>query len=272
MKGGRGITIGAYTSQLIGNWILAELDHYMKEVVGVNCYIRYCDDVVGMCETKEEAKRQVNEYVRLSNELGLCVKADIIVAPIEKRRIDFLGYTYGVNGSGVRLRKRTKKKLARALKRVKNRERKSQLLASYKGWCKHGDCRNLWYRLTGEKIMGFKSKGVRRSNRTQDGQKFFDVPSVRIADILNLPITVLDFEEGVKTKQGEGRCCVLIEIKGERKKFISNSYAIKDILNEAMRIESEEDREVFPVSGVVIRRKSLSDGKSAYEFEDVDVD
>lgn len=53
--------------------------------------------------------------------------------------------------------------------------------------------------------MSFADKGIKQSGRTKDGKKFFDVKETRLMDILNVPITVVDFETNVKTKQGEGR-------------------------------------------------------------------
>lgn len=52
--------------------------------------------------------------------------------------------------------------------------------------------------------MSFADKGIKQSGRTKDGKKFFDVKETRLMDILNVPITVVDFETNVKTKQGEG--------------------------------------------------------------------
>lgn len=51
--------------------------------------------------------------------------------------------------------------------------------------------------------MSFADKGIKQSGRTKDGKKFFDVKETRLMDILNVPITVVDFETNVKTKQGE---------------------------------------------------------------------
>lgn len=49
--------------------------------------------------------------------------------------------------------------------------------------------------------MSFADKGIKQSGRTKDGKKFFDVKETRLMDILNVPITVVDFETNVKTKQ-----------------------------------------------------------------------
>lgn len=60
----------------------------MKEQLRVKCYLRYCDDNVFMGETKGEVKRLIDEYIRLSEEHGLCVKANFMIAPVkdEKRK------------------------------------------------------------------------------------------------------------------------------------------------------------------------------------------
>ncbi len=68
----------------------------MKEVMHCKCYLRYCDDSMGMARTKAEAWSMLNEYDRKSAELGLVVKASAIVAPIAHK----------VNGKKKRKRQR----------------------------------------------------------------------------------------------------------------------------------------------------------------------
>lgn len=84
MKRKRGIPIGSYTSQPIGNFITSFIDHFMKEKVGMKCYLRYCDDVVGLARNKNEAKKQLMEYIGLSDKVGLIVKADAFISPVGK--------------------------------------------------------------------------------------------------------------------------------------------------------------------------------------------
>lgn len=74
--------IGAYTSQPLANYTVSDIDHYIKEKLHCKCYLRYCDDVVGLARTKHEAWKMLNEYVRLNDLSGLVVKANVIVAPI----------------------------------------------------------------------------------------------------------------------------------------------------------------------------------------------
>lgn len=93
--------------------------------------------------------------------------------------------------------------------------------------------------------MSFADKGIKQSGRTKDGKKFFDV----------------------KTKQGEGRYCVLFEQNGQRSKFITNCYNLKDVLDQAREAENNGQK-IFPVENVIVKRRSLGDGKSAYYFEE----
>ena len=109
--------------------------------------------------------------------------------------------------------------------------------------------------------MSFADKGIKQSGRTKDGKKFFDVKETRLMDILNVPITVVDFETNVKTKQGE------VEQNGQRSKFITNCYNLKDVLDQAREAENNGQK-IFPVENVIVKRRSLGDGKSAYYFEE----
>lgn len=74
--------IGGYPSQIIGNFTAGRVDHHLKEVMHCKCYLRYCDDTMGLARTKGEAWAMLNEYDRESSRLGLVVKASCIVAPI----------------------------------------------------------------------------------------------------------------------------------------------------------------------------------------------
>ena len=183
---------------------------------------------------------------------------------VRGRRINFLGYCF--TKDNVRMRKSMKKNFARKVKRIKSRKRNREIRASYWGWCKWGDCKNLWRTITNND-MSFADKDIKQSGRTKDGKKFFDVKETRLMDILNVPITVVDFETNVKTKQGEGRYCVLFEQNGQRSKFITNCYNLKDVLDQAREAENNGQK-IFPVENVIVKRRSLGDGKSAYYFEE----
>lgn len=55
----------------------------MKEVRRAKGYFRYSDDSTGFGRTKGEAKRQMREFIRLTeSETGLVVKANVVLAPL----------------------------------------------------------------------------------------------------------------------------------------------------------------------------------------------
>lgn len=117
--------------------------------------------------------------------------------------------------------------------------------------------------------MSFADQGIKRSNTTKDGQQLFDVEEKKMMEIINVPITVVDFIAGIHTKIGEDRYAVLIEINDIRYKVLTNSYKIKDVLQQA-RAHDEDNKEppILPCHNVVIRRKALRDNKSDYYFDE----
>jgi hypothetical protein len=80
----RGLPIGAYSSQPLGNLVVSVVDRLIKDEMGRNCMVRYCDDVTVLTRTKAEAHRQIRAYIEASEKFGLVVKADFIVAKIAR--------------------------------------------------------------------------------------------------------------------------------------------------------------------------------------------
>lgn len=276
----RGVTIGNPCSQIIGNIVLARVLHTFKEKHRIKCLHQHCDDNLMLATSQEEGERYLNLWDAAMNELGLCVKASSFVAPIRNvtrfidgRAIDYLGYTFSRCRRApaqchMRMRKRNKQKFARAMARVKSRKRRRELMAAYWGIAKWGNCRNLWRTITKDRKMSFASQGFKPRNVTKDGKRVFNLPTKHVYDIVNIPIRVLDFEAGIKTKQGEDRYVVTIEEtqSGEQCKFITNCYEIKDQLNQVREAEAHSRDAGLPID-TVIRRRSLGDGKCSYYFE-----
>lgn len=50
----KGLPIGSYLSQYLGNFYLSYFDHWIKEILKVKYYFRYCDDILVLGESKEE--------------------------------------------------------------------------------------------------------------------------------------------------------------------------------------------------------------------------
>ncbi len=83
---------------------------------------------------------------------------------------------------------------------------------------------------------------------------------VEIKDLVNLPIVVNDYQLGIKTKEGDDRCVVAVELNGQPKKFITNSEEMKNILSQVSEVEDG-----FPF-GATIKAVSFGNGKTKYVF------
>lgn len=193
-----GLSIGLRSSQCYGNLYLSIVDHYMKEVIGVKYYYRYCDDIVMLAGSKKDLWRYRNALWEQIEKLDLEIKPNEAVRPISEG-IDFLGFVY--DGEKARIRKHTKQKNARALKRVKSRKRRQRIIGSFKGMAKWGDCKNLFYRLTGEKMKDFKEFNLQYV--AEDGKKRFAGQKVSQSKLVNLELAIEDFETDVQTPNGK---------------------------------------------------------------------
>lgn len=193
-----GLSIGLRSSQCYGNLYLSIVDHYMKEVIGVKYYYRYCDDIVMLAGSKKDLWRYRNAIWEQIEKLDLEIKPNEAVRPISEG-IDFLGFVY--DGEKARIRKHTKQKNARALKRVKSRKRRQRIIGSFKGMAKWGDCKNLFYRLTGEKMKDFKEFNLQYV--AEDGKKRFAGQKVSQSKLVNLELAIEDFEIDVQTPNGK---------------------------------------------------------------------
>jgi len=89
---GRGIPVGALTSQLFANVYLDQLDHLIKDDLGIKHYIRYMDDWVVLAPDKKylwETLYCVEDFI--SSRLGLVLNPKTQVFPAS-HGIDFCGY------------------------------------------------------------------------------------------------------------------------------------------------------------------------------------
>ena len=115
-----GVPIGNYISQYFANLYLSELDHLLKELVGVRYYYRYADDIVVLSGDKAHLHSVavfINDY--LNNERLLSMKGNYQVFPVESRGIDFVGYvTYHTHCLA---RKRNKQALCREVAKLRKK-------------------------------------------------------------------------------------------------------------------------------------------------------
>lgn len=140
-----GLPIGNYLSQYLANFYLTYFDHRIKEELKVKYYFRYADDIVILHHNKDylhQLLKAIENYFKTF--LKLEVKENWQVFPVASRGIDFVGYVHF--HTHVRLRKSIKQRFARMLKRNPRRES----IASYTGWTKHCNSKNLIKKLLPE--------------------------------------------------------------------------------------------------------------------------
>lgn len=252
-----GISFGLRISQATGNLILSiHLDHHLKDEMGVKHFFRYCDDGLVLAETKAELWLIRDAIHEMLEAIGLEIKPNERVFPVSEG-IDFVGYK--IYPDHVLLRKRIKKKFAAKIKKIKSRKRRHELIASFYGMTKHADCANLNNKLIGvETMKSFKDLKV--TYQPANGQKYFPGDTISIRDLVNLEIIVHDFQLGVKTREGEDRCVVSIEMGGQMKKFITNSDEMKNVLSQI-----GEMQDGFPFE-TTIKAQSFGNGKTKYVF------
>lgn len=137
-----GVPIGNYLSQYFANFYLTYFDHWIKEEQREKYYFRYADDMVFLSGTKQHLHKlleKINHY--LNTKLNLTIKDNYQIFPVQSRGIDFVGYKSF--HTHTLLRKSIKKNFARMIKKDRN----AKSIASYYGWAKHCNSKNLLKKL-----------------------------------------------------------------------------------------------------------------------------
>jgi len=103
-----GLPIGSLTSQYFANYYLDGADRFLQEHMDVRAYVRYMDDMLFWCETKEDAKHVLHEfqsYLLTSRQLTL--KPDSEISP-SRHGVNYCGYR--VKQGAVLLNRRKKRR------------------------------------------------------------------------------------------------------------------------------------------------------------------
>lgn len=154
-----GLPIGNYLSQYLANLYLAYFDHWVKEDKRVRYYFRYADDMAFFGESKKVLHRlfrEIQEYIE--TELHLHIKDNWQIFPIANNRqdntgrgLDFVGFVFYHQQKLIR--KSTKKNLCIRAARLNKLQPPLSMrgfrlgIASWLGWCKYSDSRNLLKKL-----------------------------------------------------------------------------------------------------------------------------
>lgn len=141
-----GLPIGNYLSQHLANLYLTYFDHWLKEIMKVRYYFRYCDDIAILSGSKPYLHQLLSDIrIYFEIDLHLSIKSNYQIFPVESRGLDMLGYVF--RRKYTRLRKSIKKNFARAVAKRKSRA----TIEAYKGWAKHGNCKHLIKLLSDDK-------------------------------------------------------------------------------------------------------------------------
>jgi hypothetical protein len=143
-----GIPIGNYLSQYFANLYLSNFDHWIKEVLKIKYYFRYCDDMVILNNSKENLHiyfLKITEYLK---DLKLEIKSNYRIFPTSTG-IDFLGYIFFPKYTLIR--KKIKNNCINKLK-DKNIDKVYRSFMSYYGWFIHCNSYNLRSGLISNKL------------------------------------------------------------------------------------------------------------------------
>lgn len=146
----KGLPLGFYTSQWLSNWLLQDLDHYIKEELHAKKYVRYMDDMVIFGANKRKlhrAREKIAEY--LQAHYGLEMKENWQVFRFSYKRdgddkgrpLDFMGFRFYRTRTTLRrsIMLRITRKARRLRKRAKITILDARQMLSYLGWIKATD-------------------------------------------------------------------------------------------------------------------------------------
>lgn len=114
-----GLPIGNRTSPMLANLYLNDIDHAMKERYHCRYYVRYMDDIVILGYSSQWLHRMKRILDGMLSEIGLKIKDNWQVYPIDSRGIPFLGYR--IFTDHILLKKRTKRRMQKAAKNIADR-------------------------------------------------------------------------------------------------------------------------------------------------------
>jgi len=117
-SGEKGLPIGNLTSQFFANVYLDAFDHYIKDTLGLGCYLRYMDDFVVFSNNKAELKTVLKKAeLFLHERLHLRLKQRACRINTRLHGLSFLGVR--IFPSLIRVRREN---LGRTLAKIKHRQ------------------------------------------------------------------------------------------------------------------------------------------------------
>ena len=146
---GIGMPVGSLISQMTANVVMTPVDHFMKRIVRVPEYIRYMDDMILKCESKQQAWDSIGMLDDfLQSEMGLQLNNKTAVMKYDDG-VEFVGRV--VRPDRIDMRKSSSLQMKRHLDYVREAygrgevplEYACDVMQSYLGLLKHTDSKEL---------------------------------------------------------------------------------------------------------------------------------
>lgn len=116
--GDKGIGLGSQISQLVELSVLDDLDHYIKEELGIEHYVRYMDDMLFIHESKEYLKECWRKIEKKLNEIHLTLNRKSCMYPI-RQGVKFLHWRFILTETGKIVQKMESEKMGKERRRLK---------------------------------------------------------------------------------------------------------------------------------------------------------
>lgn len=144
----QGLPIGNYTSPWFANFYLQDLDHFIKEKLGIKYYIRYADDMILLGPNKKKLHKAQKEIEKFLKKEGLRLKDNWQVYKVSGRPIDFLGLRFFRDKTI--LRKRTALRIKRRMAKIRKKGylgyKDACAVVSYWGWLKRSNSYQFYHK------------------------------------------------------------------------------------------------------------------------------
>ena len=146
----KGVGLGSQITQLVQLLVLSNIDHHIKEKLGIKCYLRYMDDLVLIHKDKGKLQDCLKVITELSSNLGLTLNSRKTQIFKLSQGISFLGFKFHLSASGkvcALILKPNISKRKRKIKKHKDlvyegkmtREKADESYASWKAHAEHGN-------------------------------------------------------------------------------------------------------------------------------------
>lgn len=139
----KGLPIGNYTSQLLGNLYLNSLDWYIKQELKIKNYYRYCDDLLLLLPTKDE--KLIKDIIDYTENKSKATIKSVDTGKI-KDGFYFVGFNYTKHTIKVSNRIR-----CNSIKSSKNNPNENTIYAYY-GFYKQSREIPIWYNIFKENL------------------------------------------------------------------------------------------------------------------------